>query len=103
MSCVTGATVVAAVTMVAPSPTPERFEIGWVTPDGVAKRMALTEACPVPFESELPVRRFRSRKGQRHLSGLWWSATTGRHVGFESWLERDHLALLDFNPMIVGI
>ena len=31
------------------------------------------------------------RKGQRHLSGLWWSATTGGHVGFESWLERDLL------------
>jgi len=50
-----------------------------------------------------PVRRFTSRKGQRHLSGLWWSATTGGHVGFESWLERDHLLNLDFDPTVVGI
>ncbi len=51
----------------------------------------------------VPVRRFTSRKGQRHLSGLWWSATTGGHVGFESWLERDHLLNLDFDPTVVGI
>ena len=49
------------------------------------------------------MRRFRARKGQRHLSGLWWSATMGRHVGFESWLERDHAMLLDFDPTVVGI
>ena len=35
----------------------------------------------VPLEQGIPVRRFTSRKGQRHLSGLWWSATTnGLHV-----------------------
>lgn len=26
-----------------------------------------------------------------------------RHVGYESWLERDHLMLLDFDPDVVGI
>ena len=32
-------------------------------------------------EQGIPVRRFTSRKGQRHLSGLCWSATTnGLHV-----------------------
>ena len=25
------------------------------------------------------------------------------HVGFESWLERDHLMALDFDPSMVGI
>lgn len=55
------------------------------------------------FESCEPVRRFPSRKGQRHLSGRWWSATMNRHVGYESWLERDHLMLLDFDPDVVGI
>ena len=42
-------------------------------------------------------------RGQRHLSGLWWSATTGGHVGFESWLERDQVLHLDFDPSVVGI
>lgn len=77
--------------------------LAWVTPDGGEDRVALVDAWSVPFEDGLPVRRFQSRKGQRHLSGLWWSATTRRHVGFESWLERDHMMLLDFDPPIVGI
>src|SRR6478736_4875457 len=41
--------------------------------------------------------------GQRHLSGCWWSATDGRHVGFESWLERDHVMALDFDPAVGAI
>ena len=56
----------------------------------------------VPLERSLPVRRFTSRKGQRNLS-LWWSATTGGHVGFESWLERDHVLHLDFDPSVVSL
>ena len=27
----------------------------------------------------------------------------GRHVGFESWLERDHLMLLDFDPAVTAV
>ncbi len=50
-----------------------------------------------------PVREFRWARGQRHMPGLWWSATTGGHVGYESWLERDHLMLLDFDPAVVAI
>ena len=60
------------------------FGIGWVNAEGVEERMALAEAAAVPFDCGLAVRRFRSRKGQRHLSGLWWFATTGGQVGFES-------------------
>jgi hypothetical protein len=37
-----------------------------------------------------PARRIKARKGQRHLPGRW-SATDGRHVGYESWLERDQV------------
>jgi hypothetical protein len=29
--------------------------------------------------------------------------TTGSHVGYESWLERDHVMLLDFDPEITAI
>jgi hypothetical protein len=35
-----------------------------------------------------------------------WCATTGDHgdhVGFESWLEREHVIMLDFDPVIVGL
>ncbi|MFE9593433.1 TnsA-like heteromeric transposase endonuclease subunit [Streptomyces sp. NPDC006294] len=27
----------------------------------------------------------------------------GGHIGYESWLERDHVMLLDFDPLVVGI
>ena len=50
-----------------------------------------------------PVREFRWARGQGHLPGLWWSVTTGSHVGYESWLERDHVLLLDFDPQVAAI
>lgn len=78
-------------------------EVEWVGADGERQQRWLGEAGGVRFEDGFPVRRFRPHKGQRHLSGRWWCATTGGHVGFESWLERDHLMLLDFDPAVVGI
>jgi hypothetical protein len=44
-----------------------------------------------------PVRRVRSYAGQRHYSGLFWSATTGAHVAYESRLELDRQLLADFD------
>ena len=40
-------------------------------------------------ETFMPAREFRWARSQKHLPGLWWSVTTGAHVGYESWLERD--------------
>jgi hypothetical protein len=73
------------------------FEVGYVAEDASAHRVALTDAWAVRFEATAPVRRFYSRKAQRHLPGRWWSATDGVHVGYESWLERDHLIAMDFD------
>jgi hypothetical protein len=42
----------------------------------------------VRFEDALPARPFRFEKGLRNFAGWWYFATTGAHVGFESWLER---------------
>jgi hypothetical protein len=58
---------------------------------------------PVAFESVAPWRGFPSFRGQSNFPGWWWSATMGRHVGDESWLERDHLMLLDFDPGVAGL
>lgn len=85
------------------SPALGGFEVGYVTGDGAAHRVELADAWSVRFEEATPVRAFRSRKGQRHLPGRWWSGTDGGHVGYESWLERDHVMLLDFDPTVVGI
>jgi hypothetical protein len=80
------------------------YEIAaYLTPDGAQARVPLADAWSLRLEAAPPVRRFTSYKGQRHLPGLWWTATKARHVGYESWLERDHLMLLDFDPEVVGI
>lgn len=78
-------------------------EFGCVRPGEAETRLCPSDAAGVRFESCAPVRGFPSRKGQRHFPGRWWTATTGRHIGYESWLERDHLMLLDFDPAVVGI
>lgn len=57
----------------------------------------------VSFEDAQPIRRITAYKGQHNFAGLWWCATNQRHIGFESWLERDHLIRLDFDPRVVGI
>jgi hypothetical protein len=57
----------------------------------------------VRVEDAVPVRSFRWSRGQEHFPGWWWLATTGRHVGYESWLERDHLMLLDFDPAVTAV
>jgi hypothetical protein len=54
-------------------------------------------------ETFMPAREFRWARSQRHLPGLWWSVTAGSHVGYESWLERDHVMLLDFDLRVTAI
>jgi hypothetical protein len=51
----------------------------------------------------VPWRTFRSRRGQRHYSGVYWSATTGGHVIYESRLELARLLFADFDPDVVSI
>ncbi|MGW4304765.1 TnsA-like heteromeric transposase endonuclease subunit [Streptomyces californicus] len=84
-------------------PPAEGFEVAYTDRDGSEFRRPLVDAWAVRFEDVAPVRAFKSYKGQRHLQGLWWSSTVGGHIGYESWLERDHVMLLDFDPSVVGI
>lgn len=70
---------------------------------GARRRRPLLDCVTVRFEDVRPVRPFRWPKGGCHFPGWYWAATTGQHVGFESWLERDRLVLMDFDPAVVGI
>jgi len=79
------------------------FGLEFVEGGGVRRRAPLSGCRAVRFEEVMPVGTFRWSKGQRNFPGWWWSATTGGHVGFESWLERDHLMLLDFDADVVGL
>jgi hypothetical protein len=80
-----------------------RFELRYLESGecGPAERQGLLTACwNARFEDVPPVRDFPSYKGQRNFPGLYFAACMGRHVGFESWLERDHMMMLDFSPRV---
>ena len=63
----------------------------------------LSDCWSIPFENVFPIRPAVAFKGQRNLAGLWWCVTNQRHVGFESWCERDQLMRLDFDSSVVGV
>ena len=48
----------------------------------------------------MPWRSFRSRDGQRHYSGTYWSATNRDHVIYESRLELARLMLADYDTTV---
>ena len=66
-----------------------RFELEYRAADGIVRREALTACLAGRLEEAQPVRSFHFEKGAASFAGWQWLATTGRHVGFESWLERD--------------
>jgi hypothetical protein len=80
-----------------------RFMLEFRAADGTWEREPLWSCCAVRFEDVLPARPFRFEKGLRSFAGWWYFATTGTHVGFESWLERDHLMLMDFDLEVQAV
>ncbi|QIS24758.1 TnsA-like heteromeric transposase endonuclease subunit [Nocardia terpenica] len=54
------------------------------------------------FERAVPVRGFHSYTGQRSFQGSWWASTVADFVGFESWLERDQVMVMDQAADVVG-
>lgn len=81
---------------------PDEFSVTWSGRAG-ERTSPLADAVTVAFEDAGPVRSFASYRGQRHFPGWYWCASTGRHVAFESWLERDHAMLLDFDPEVADV
>lgn len=71
--------------------------------DAVQVRRSLGACWNVRFEYAVPVRPFRWPKGGESFAGWYFCATTGGHIGYESWLERDRLILLDADPQVRGI
>ncbi len=78
------------------------FDLGFVE-GGVQVRRSLASCWGTRFEQVTPVRPFRWPKGGKSFAGWYFSATTGEHIGYESWLERDRLILLDADPQVTGI
>jgi hypothetical protein len=71
--------------------------------DGSTREMPLAELTAAAVLSAVPWRSVRSHRGQRHMPGWYWSATTGGHLVYESRLELARLLLADFDPAVVGI
>jgi len=94
--------VVVGVSASAPLPA-TGVQVVFVGEAGAKQSGALEVLWNVGFEHVLPVRSFGSFQGQRSFQGSWWFATTGGHVGFESWVERDALMLLDFDPDVIAV
>lgn len=80
-----------------------RFSLEYQVARGDWRRAVLPVCCCERFEDALPVRQFHFEKGLRSFAGWWYFATTATHVGFESWLERDHLMLMDFDPRVSAV
>jgi hypothetical protein len=79
------------------------FQVVLVDRETGELRQPLSSVAAYPFENAAPVRSFPSFRGQRNSTGWWWCMTNRRHVGFESWLERDHVIRLDFAADVVGL
>lgn len=85
------------------NPAPSRFVVDYRPGPNLQRREPFPACCGERFEDALPVRAFHFEKGLRNFAGWWYFATTATHVGFESWLERDHLMLLDFDPIVRAV
>ncbi|MDO3333868.1 TnsA-like heteromeric transposase endonuclease subunit [Mycobacteroides abscessus] len=72
----------------------EGLPVAWAT---------AAELGSVRFETCAPIRKSVSYKGQKNFTGQWWSATTGTHLPFDSWVKRDFLINADFDPAVVAI
>ncbi|MFE0732974.1 TnsA-like heteromeric transposase endonuclease subunit [Streptomyces antibioticus] len=70
---------------------------------GERRREPLGRAWSTRFEVGDPVRTFQWAKDAEGFAGWYYSVTAGGHVGYESWLERDRLILMDRDPEVVGI
>jgi hypothetical protein len=71
--------------------------------DGDRRLVALEQLTVDQVAAAAPFRRFRAWRGQRHMPGLYWSATMAGHVAYESRLELAVLQVADFDPAVVGI
>lgn len=65
----------------------DRAEATYIAADGEAVSATFDRIDPVGPVRGQPVRDVRSRAGQRNYSGLFWSATTQDHLGYESLLD----------------
>ena len=80
------------------------FEAVFLDPVGqMVQQQWAAAAAAVAFEDLNPVSAFPVVPGRRWGPGLWWSATTGRHVASGSQAMRVQLMVLDRDRRVVGM
>ncbi|MFI7394871.1 TnsA-like heteromeric transposase endonuclease subunit [Streptomyces tendae] len=80
------------------------FEAVFLDPVGQAVQQRWADAAmTVAFEDLPPVSAFPMVPGRRWGPGLWWSATTGRHVAAGSNAMRTQLMVLDRDADVTGL
>lgn len=83
---------------------PRHVDVRFVGPDGVMLQRPWRAAIGELRLMECAmVRGFPLRRGRRLAPGWWWSATTGRLVGYGSAAMRDAVMMLDQNPQVAGM
>ncbi|MFF4880206.1 hypothetical protein [Micromonospora sp. NPDC000668] len=80
-----------------------QVDVSFVCSDGQDRREPLDQCWMQPFEAARPIHATRSKRGSKGFAGLWWFATTADHVGYESWLQRDHVMAWDFDPTVLSL
>ncbi|MGW2514101.1 TnsA-like heteromeric transposase endonuclease subunit [Streptomyces scopuliridis] len=80
------------------------FEAVFLDPVGQSVQQRWADAAmTVAFEELPPVSAFPVLPGRRWGPGLWWSATTGRHVAAGSNAMRTQMMALDRDPHVTGL
>jgi hypothetical protein len=70
------------------------------TESGVTEDESWTLVDSAALSGTVPWRTFRWYKGQKHYSGIYWSATMRDHVIYESRLELSRLIFADFDRAV---
>ncbi|MFG2525619.1 TnsA-like heteromeric transposase endonuclease subunit [Streptomyces sp. NPDC048527] len=78
-------------------------EVGFVDAAGAVRLGSLAHYWGEPFEHASPARKYTAFKGQKNFTGEYWAAASRSLVGYESWVERDAVMALDFNPAVVAM
>jgi hypothetical protein len=78
----------------------ELATVSFRTESGVAEDESWTVVDCTVLSNTVPWRTFRWYKGQRHYSGVYWSATMRDHVVYESRLELARLIFADFDRSV---
>jgi hypothetical protein len=74
--------------------------VSFRTESGVAEGEPWLAVDSAVLSNTVPWRTCRSYKGQRHYSGMYWSATMHDHVVYESRLELSRLIFADFDHAV---